>query len=321
MTIDANLPVLILGSMAYDTIMVFDGRFKDQILADQVHILNVSFLVPTLRREWGGCAGNISYGLHCLGGQPLAMATLGSDGGDYVQRFTELGVDTRCLKTIPQAYTAQAFITNDLDDNQITAFHPGAMNYAHTQSVQEAGKVGLAILSPDGREAMLEHAEQLAEVQIPFIFDPGQGLPMFDGACLLHFMDLASYAVVNDYEGKMLSERTGLDLRQLAERVQALVVTRGAEGAWVFTHGECIEIPAVAASNIIDPTGCGDAFRAGMLYGLSHGWDWPSIGRLASVMGSLKISHRGGQRYQPTPDLVNATLVNAFGPSTLTIGG
>jgi adenosine kinase len=296
----SNPTILICGSIAYDSIMVFEGHFKDHILPDQIHALNVAFLVPTLRKQWGGCAGNIAYGLKLLGGNPLPMATIGSDGADYLQRFHDLGIATRCIRSIEECYTAQAFITTDLNDNQITAFHPGAMMHAHTNSIHEAGEIALAIVAPDGRQGMLNHAQNLANAGIPFIFDPGQGLPMFNGEELLGFLDQATYATVNDYEAKLLCDKTGLSLEQLAQRVQALVVTRGAEGSWVFTKGEQLHIPSISCGAVVDPTGCGDAFRAGLLYGLTNDMDWPTTARLASTMGGVKITHRGGQTYAPS---------------------
>lgn len=308
-----NPDILICGSIAYDSIMVFEGRFKDHILPDQVHILNVAFLVPTLRRQWGGCAGNIAYGLKLLGGSPVPMATIGQDGSDYVKRLNTLGISTRCIKTVDDSFTAQAFITTDLDDNQITAFHPGAMSHSHLNQVTDAGKIKLGIVAPDGRDGMINHARQFAEAGVPFMFDPGQGLPMFSGEDLLQFMEQATYAAVNDYEARMLTERTGLDLPQLAERVEALVVTRGAEGAWVFTGGQRHDIPCVKAENVVDPTGCGDAFRAGLLFGLSRDLDWPTSARLGSVMGSLKIAQRGGQGYASSADEVANVFKREFG--------
>ncbi len=308
-----NPDILICGSIAYDSIMVFEGRFKDHILPDQVHILNVAFLVPTLRRQWGGCAGNIAYGLKQLGGSPVPMATIGQDGGDYLKRLNSLGITARCVKTVDDSFTAQAFITTDLDDNQITAFHPGAMSHSHLNRVTDAGQVKLGIVAPDGRDGMINHARQFAEAGIPFIFDPGQGLPMFSGEDLLQFMEQATYAAVNDYEARMLTEKTGLDLPQLAQRVEALVVTRGAEGAWVFTQGQRHDIPCVKAEQVVDPTGCGDAFRSGILFGLSRGLDWPTSARLGSVMGSLKIAHRGGQGYSTSADEVAAVFKREFG--------
>ena len=288
---------LICGSVAYDTIMSFDGRFSEALLADQLHKINVAFLVPALRREFGGCAGNIAYNLNLLGGDPLIMATIGSDGGPYLARLEKQTISARCIREVADAFTAQAFITTDAANNQITAFHPGAMTLSHQIKVSEAGAVKVAIIAPDGRDGMLQHASECADLQIPFIFDPGQGLPMFSGAELLHFIDLATYIAVNDYEAAMLIERTDLTLEQLAQRVQALVVTRGENGAEILVNNSRIDIPVVPAAQIVDPTGCGDAFRAGMLYGLTHDMDWPTIGRLASLMGSVKIAHQGGQNH------------------------
>jgi adenosine kinase len=305
---------LICGSLAYDTIMDFDGRFKDRILPDQVHILNVCFMVPTLRREWGGCAGNIAYGLQLLNGRPLPHAMLGTDGQDYLARLQSFGIDTRHVCVSTTAVTAQAFITTDRDDNQITAFHPGAMTEAHDNPLDpRQDNIGLAIVAPDGRRAMLDHASALAQAGIPFVFDPGQGLPMFDGQELLAFVDQAHYVAVNDYEARLLSDRTGLSLEKLAERVDTLIVTRGAEGAWIFNEGELVRIPCVPAEAIIDPTGCGDAFRAGLLYGIAQGMDWPTIGRLASTMGALKIAQRGGQNYAPDRAAVAERFAATFG--------
>jgi adenosine kinase len=298
--------------MAYDTIMVFKDRFKNHILPDQIHILNVSFLVPDMRREFGGCAGNIAYNLMLLGGRPLIMATVGQDHAPYSYRLQQLGLDQAHVRQVPEAYTAQAFITTDLDDNQITAFHPGAMSFSHLNSVRDAKKVTLGIVAPDGREGMLQHARELAEQGIPFIFDPGQGMPMFSGEELLAFIGQASYVTVNDYEGRLLQERTGIPLEQLARKVKALVVTEGAAGSIVFTNGERLQIPAVAADRITDPTGCGDAYRAGLLYGLAQGLDWPLTGRLASLLGAIKIASRGGQNHRYSRDEIAARFQQAF---------
>jgi adenosine kinase len=303
---------LICGSMAYDTIMVFKDRFKNHILPDQIHILNVSFLVPDMRREFGGCAGNIAYNLMMLGGSPLIMATVGQDHAPYSQRLNQLGLRQTHVRPVPDTYTAQAFITTDLDDNQITAFHPGAMSFSHLNSVRDASGVMLGIVAPDGRDGMLQHARELAEAGVPFVFDPGQGLPMFSAEELLTFIGQATYVTVNDYEGRLLQERTGRSLEQLAAMVQALVVTRGAEGSTVLTGGQRLDIPAVAPEQVTDPTGCGDAYRAGLLYGLAHGLDWPTTGRLASLLGALKIAARGGQNHHFTRDEIGARFQDAF---------
>jgi adenosine kinase len=308
-----NTRVLICGSIAFDTIMTFDGRFKDHILPDQVHILNVAFLVPSMRKDWGGCAGNIAYGLNMLGGKPVPMAAIGHDAQGYVGRLQSLNIDTKHLRPIGSEFTAQAFITTDLDDNQITAFHPGAMNHAHINTIDDAEHIALGILAPDGRDAMLQHAEQFAKAGIPFVFDPGQGLPMFNGTELNRFLELATYATVNDYEAKMLCEKTGQDLEQMASKLSALIVTRGAEGSWVFTQGQRHEIPCVKAERIVDPTGCGDAYRGGLLYGLVNKMPVVEAAKLASLIGSLKISHKGGQNYQFTREEFASKFAATFG--------
>lgn len=292
--------ILLLGSIAYDNIMVFEGRFREHILPDQIHMLNVAFLVPALRREFGGCAANIAYSLRLLGGEPLIMATVGEDADAYFRRLDALGIARTHVREVAGTYTAQAFITTDLDDNQITAFHPGAMGHSHLNNVAAAGEVGLAIVSPDGREGMLQHARELRELNIPFVFDPGQGLPMFSGAELLDFVQLASYVAVNSYEGKMLEERTGKSIADLAQRVEALIVTHGAKGSEIYAGDRRLEIPCVKARDIVDPTGCGDAYRAGLLYGIAERMDWRSTGQLASLMGALKIGARGGQNHCAT---------------------
>lgn len=304
---------LICGSVAYDTIMSFEGRFAEALLADQLHKINVAFLVPALRREFGGCAGNIAYNLKLLGGDPLIMATIGQDGSPYLARLAKQDISIRCIREIADAFTAQAFITTDADNNQITAFHPGAMTVSHHIKVAEAGAVKVAIIAPDGRDGMLQHAAECADLQIPFIFDPGQGLPMFSGEELLHFIELATYVAVNDYEASLLTERTGLTLEQLAQRVKALVVTRGEHGAEIHVDGGRIDIPVVPASRIVDPTGCGDAFRAGMLFGLTQSMDWPTIGRLSSLMGSIKIAHQGGQNHVASRAEIDGLFSEAFG--------
>ena len=306
---------LICGSVAYDTIMSFDGRFSEALLADQLHKINVAFLVPSMRREYGGCAGNIAYNLKLLGGDPLIMATIGQDGAPYLERLDKLNISRRCIRSVDSSFTAQAFITTDADGNQITAFHPGAMTFSHQNLVSQAGPVKHAIVAPDGRDGMLQHAQHCAEQHIPFIFDPGQGLPMFNGTELEHFIDLATYVAVNDYEAEMLVERTGLALTEIAARTTALIVTRGELGAEIYTAGQRLDIPAVKVEKAIDPTGCGDAFRAGVLYGLSSGMDWPTIGRLSSLMGAIKIRHQGAQNHQPSRAEIDAQFKSAFGYS------
>jgi adenosine kinase len=293
--------------------MVFRDRFKNHILPDQLHILNVAFLVPDLRREFGGCAGNIAYSMKMLGGEPLVMATVGEDYAPYAERLGRLAISQRHIRKIADSYTAQAFITTDLDDNQITAFHPGAMNHSHANHVSEAQDVTLGIIAPDGRDGMLQHARQFHEAGIPFIFDPGQGLPMFGGEELFEFVRLAEYVTVNDYEARMLQERTGKSVEELAKLVSAFVVTLGARGATVYTARQPIEIPSVKAPAIVDPTGCGDAFRAGLLYGLAAGMDWEATGRLASLLGSIKIGSRGGQNHAFTRDEIGERYRESFG--------
>ena len=307
------MSILICGSVAYDTIMVFHDRFKNCILPDQIHILNVAFLVPDMRREFGGCAGNIAYNLKLLGSEPEIMATVGSDSAPYRERLQRLGISQKFVREVPNTFTAQAFITNDLDDNQITAFHPGAMNFSHLNRIADADGIKLGILSPDGREGMTQHAREFHETGIPFVFDPGQGLPMFSGEELLQFLRLADYCTVNDYEGKLLAERTGRTLEQLAAQVKALIVTRGAEGSSIFTSGERLDIPTVEAAEVIDPTGCGDAYRGGLLHAIASGMDWLQAGQLASLMGSLKVAHRGGQNHTLSRDEIGARYHETFG--------
>ena len=304
---------LICGSLAFDTIMSFGGRFSEALLADQLHKINVAFLVPGIRREFGGCAGNIAYNLKLLNGDPLIMATIGQDSAPYIDRLDKLGISRRCIKLIDSSYTAQAFITTDIDSNQITAFHPGAMAMSHQIKIADAGKVSIAIIAPDGRDGMIEHARDCAAANIPFIFDPGQGLPMFNGEELTHFIELATYVAVNDYEAELLTERTGLSLQQIAERVSALIVTRGEQGAEIFTTDGRLDVPVVKVADIVDPTGCGDAFRAGMLFGLTRGMDWMTIGRLSSLMGAIKIASQGGQNHAPTIDQIEDRFFQEYG--------
>ena len=304
---------LICGSLAFDTIMAFNGRFGEALLANQLHKINVSFLVPDMRREFGGCAGNIAYNLKLLGGDPLIMATIGHDGVSYLERLATLELSDRCVRTVEDTYTAQAFITTDSDSNQITAFHPGAMTFSHQNRVADAGSVKIAIVAPDGRDGMLRHSRDCAEAGIPLIFDPGQGLPMFDGEDLRNFLELATYVAVNDYEAGMLVERTGLSLEEIADRVEALVVTRSAAGADVFTDGRLLHVPGVAVSTVIDPTGCGDAFRAGLLYGLTNDFDWETTARLANLMGAIKVAHQGGQNHSPSRAEIEEQFQQAFG--------
>ena len=291
------MSVLICGSYAYDHIMVFSDRFKNHILPDKVHMINVSFLVPQMRREFGGTAGNIAYNLNALGEPALPMATVGMDFSAYSHWMQQCGVDERHITIVDEQYTGQAFITTDMDDNQITAFHPGAMSESHRNAVADAQGVELGIVSPDGRQGMIDHAAQFAEAGIPFIFDPGQGMPMFDGNDLTQFVEQASWVAVNDYESALLSERTGLSLEQIAERVHGLIVTRGGEGSHIYANGGRIDIPPVRVEAPVDPTGCGDAYRAGLLFGLRNDLDWETTGRAASLMGAIKIAHAGTQNH------------------------
>ena len=303
---------LICGSMAYDNIMVFPDRFKHHILPEQIHILNVAFLVPEMRREFGGCAGNIAYNLKLLGGSPLIMATVGDDAAPYLERLDQLQLPRTHVRQVPGSFTAQAFITTDLDDNQITAFHPGAMSFSHLNKVEQASGVSLGIVAPDGREGMLQHARDFAAAGIPFIFDPGQGLPMFTGDELLDFLGLADYACFNDYEAKLACERTGRSLEQLAELVQALIVTKGGQGSDIYCGGQRLEIPCVQAEAVVDPTGCGDAYRAGILYGIIAGWNMERTGRLAALMGAYKIASRGPQNHAPSRAEIAARYQREF---------
>jgi adenosine kinase len=289
---------LICGSVAYDTILLFPDRFKSHILPDKIHILNVSFLVPEMRREFGGCAANIAYGLKLLGDRGIAMATAGHDFAPYKERMLAQGISVEHIKIVEGTYTAQAFITTDLDDNQITAFHPGAMQYAHLNKVSDAGAgVGLGIVAPDGRQAMIQHAAQFAAADIPFIFDPGQGMPMFGDDDLRTFIAQASWVTLNDYEWGLLQQKTGLSEAEVTAQVEALIVTHGAEGSVIHTKGRTIRIPFAKPRAVVDPTGCGDAYRAGLIHGLLRGLDWETIGRTASLMGAIKIESRGPQNH------------------------
>jgi len=306
------MSALICGSMAYDTIMVFEDRFKNHILPDQVHILNVAFHVPTLRREYGGCAGNIAYNLSLLGVDAVPVGTVGMDFGPYAAWMDERGVRRDGLLTVDGTYTAQAFITTDLDDNQITAFHPGAMDCSHLNRVEVDDSIRIGMVSPDGKQGMTEHALQLAEAGIPFVFDPGQGLPLFSGEELRQFIDQATWAALNDYESHLLMERTGYDLPQLVDRLDAVIVTRGAEGSEIVTAEKTYKIPAVPAVRAVDPTGCGDAYRAGIVYGIIKELDWPTAGRVGALLGSLKVASHGTQNHTLAPDELGARFREAF---------
>ena len=288
---------LICGSLAIDTITVFPDRFARHILPEQTHVLSVSFQITEMRREWGGCAGNIAYNLKGLGGDPVVMATVGDDGGAYIERLSSFGMATDAVRTVTGTFTAQAYIITDLDDNQITAFHPGAMNQAHMNHVSDVDRIALGIVAPDGRDGMAAHVREFAAARIPFVFDPGQGLPLFSGPELIEMIDCADYVAVNDYEARMLAERTGLSEKEIAARVDAMIVTLGADGSRIHAGGTVFEIPTLTPTKLVDPTGCGDAYRAGLLYGIGQGWDWDRTGRLASLLGSLKIASRGGQNH------------------------
>ncbi|MEO6896738.1 MAG: carbohydrate kinase family protein [Caldimonas sp.] len=292
------MAALVCGSLAFDSIATFSGRFADQIMPNQLHVLNVSFLVPTLRREFGGCAGNIAYNLARLGGEPIVLAAVGSDGDEYLARLRSWGATTEHVRAVADSFTAQAFIITDRDNNQITAFHPGAMQSAHHTPVPAGTGIGLAIIAPDGRDAMLEHSRQLSDAKIPFIFDPGQGLPMFDGAELREFVDRARWLAVNDYEAQMLADRTGRSVEEMSRsHLEGVIVTLGAQGCEVWQQGLKTVVAGIAATEVVDPTGCGDAFRAAMLFGLERGWSLVECARLGNRLGALKIASRGGQNH------------------------
>jgi adenosine kinase len=305
--------ILICGSLAIDTIMVFPDRFARHILPGETHLLSVSFQIGAMRREWGGCAGYIAYNLKGLGGEPVVMATVGDDGGGYLERMRAQQIAAEGVRVVPGTYTAQAFIITDLDDNQITAFHPGAMNESHRNRVGDVGDIALGIVAPDGREGMRSHLSEFAAAGIPVIFDPGQGLPLFSGDELTEMIECADYVAVNDYEGRLLAERTGLAIEAIANEVEALIVTRGGEGSRIYVDGAVLEIPAVQPAALVDPTGCGDAYRAGLLYGIASGWDWERTGRLASLLGSVKITSRGGQNHTVARSEIEALYRERFG--------
>jgi adenosine kinase len=307
------MSALICGSFAFDTIMVFRDKFKNHILPDQVHILNVSFLVPDMRREFGGCAGNIAYTLKLLDGDPLPMGTVGTDFAPYADWFDKCEINRTHIKMLTGTYTGQAFITTDMDDNQITAFHPGAMSMSHENKVSDAADVTIGIISPDGAQGMIDHAEQFTQANIPFIFDPGQGMPMFAGDQLSNFIQQATWVTLNDYEAKMLQEKTGETIESLAKQVKALIVTRGAEGSHIYTDNKMITIPVVKADFINDPTGCGDAYRAGLLYGLMNELDWETTGQIAALAGAIKIARHGTQNHRFTIDEFKSQFKNHFG--------
>jgi adenosine kinase len=306
---------LICGSLAYDTIMVFRDRFGRHILPDKTHMISVSFTVGDMRREWGGCAGNIAYNLKALGGDPVVMATIGDDGAPYRERLAALGVAADGVRSVAGAFTAQAYIITDLEDNQITAFHPGAMGHSHESRVGDVDGVRLGIVAPDGRDGMLKHAAEFRAAKIPFVLDPGQAMTLFSGDELVDMIDAATVVAVNDYEARLIAERTGLTSEEIARRVEALVITLGAEGSRIHVGGATIHVPAVRPSALVDPTGCGDAHRAALLYGMAQGWDWQKTGRLGSLLGSIKIAARGGQNHAVDRDLVAALFAKEFGSS------
>jgi len=309
------MSALICGSMAFDTIMVFHDQFKNHILPDKVHMLNVSFLVPSLRREFGGCAGNIAYNLHLLGEEALPMATVGKDFGPYADWMKKKGVSQQYLLELDDEYTGQAYITTDMDDNQITAFHPGAMGRSELNHVPKDAGIKIGIVSPDGRDGMIQHAQQFVEAGIPFVFDPGQGLPMFNGDELKAFIKQATWVTVNDYEAEMMQEKTGLSPHEIAEQVDALIITKGADGSLIYSENKRIEIPAAKANAVTDPTGCGDAYRGGLLYGLLNDLGWEVTGRIAGLMGAIKVAHAGTQNHAPSLDEIKAEYTKQFGGS------
>ncbi len=304
---------LICGSLAYDTIMVFRDRFGRHILPDKTHMISVSFTVGDMRREWGGCAGNIAYNLKALGGDPVVMATIGDDGAPYRERLAALGVAADGVRSVAGSFTAQAYIITDLEDNQITAFHPGAMGHSHESRVGDVDGVRLGIVAPDGRDGMLKHAAEFRAAKIPFVLDPGQAMTLFSGDELVDMIDAATVVAVNDYEARLIAERTGLTVEEIARRVEALVVTLGAEGSRIHVGSATIHVPAVRPSALVDPTGCGDAHRAALLYGMAQGWDWQKTGRLGSLLGSIKIAARGGQNHAVDRDLVAAMYAKEYG--------
>lgn len=307
------MSALICGSMAYDTIMVFHDKFKNHILPEKIHLLSVSFLVPSMRREFGGCAGNIAYNLKLLGEEPLIMATVGHDFEPYARWLDCYKIPRKYIRVLDNQFTGQAYITTDEDDNQITAFHPGAMNFSHENSIPENTGICIGIVSPDGKQGMQLHANQFVENKIPFIFDPGQGMPMFNGEELLTLVEQATWLTLNDYEAELMQERTGLNLEQLAQKVEALIVTRGGEGSSIYTQGKEIHIPSAPVSGLADPTGCGDAYRAGLLYGLMNKLDWEITGRIASLMGAIKIESQGTQNHTFTLNSFKERYKDAFG--------
>ena len=306
-------PVLVCGSMAFDAIAVFEGRFGEHILPDRIHSLSVSFLVPTLRREFGGCAGNVAYNLKLLGGTPLPVASVGEDAGGYLQRMRDLGISTEHVKVVPGTLTAQCWITTDLDDNQITAFHPGAMGQSAQNDFGARTGAAWGVISPDAKDGMFAHAERMNKLGIPFIFDLGQAMPLFEGADIERMIGLAQVLTANDYEAGVIEQRTGRKIADIAKTMQAVIVTRGGDGATLMTGGQTIEVPPVKAAAVVDPTGCGDAHRAGLVYGLTRGWNWLDSCRLANVMGSIKIASRGAQNHTPARAEIDGLLRASYG--------
>jgi len=306
---------LICGSYAFDSIMVFHDHFKNHILPDKVHMLNVSFLVPTMRKEFGGCAGNIAYNLHLLGASSIPMATVGEDFAPYLSWMEQHHMNTTHVKVIENSYTGQAFITTDMDDNQITAFHPGAMSESHQNKVSDVSNADIGIVSPDGRDGMIEHAQQFYEANIPFIFDPGQGMPIFSGEELITFIEQATFVAVNDYESQMLQDKTGLDLEDIATKVEAFIITKGGEGSEIHTNGKVINVAPAKADSTQDPTGCGDAYRAGLLYGLMNDMSWKTTGQLAGLLGAIKIAHLGTQNHQFDLEKIEQLYQQSYGES------
>ncbi len=307
------MSALICGSLAYDTIMVFPERFREHILPDKVHMLNVSFLVPQMRREFGGVAGNISYNLKLLGGDPYPMATVGDDFEPYKVHLDKLGISRRYVRHMEGEFTPQAFITTDIDDNQITAFHPGAMSHSHLNRIADTEDIRIGIVAPDGKEAMMQHSGDFKAQGIPHIFDPGQGMILFNGEQLSQFIAEATWVVMNDYECEVLQDRTGLSKEQIAEQVEALIVTKGAEGSTLYTREEAQQVAAAKADAIKDPTGCGDAYRAGLLHGLLNDFDLVTCARIGSVMGAVKIACQGPQNHQPDLTEINDRFFTAYG--------
>lgn len=307
------MAALICGSMAFDCIMVFPDRFRNHMLPEQVHILNVSFMVPQMRREFGGCAGNIAYSLQLLDGDGKPMATVGRDFAPYAEWMDRCGISREYVTVIEESYTAQAYITTDLDDNQITAFHPGAMTFSERNRIPDGGDINLGIVSPDARQGMIDHAQQFADMGVPFVFDPGQGMPLFNGEELLRFVEQASWVTVNDYESRLMQERTGLPIGRIAERVDAVIVTKGADGSVIYTAGRELPIPSATPGAVEDPTGCGDAYRAGLLYGLMNDFDWETTGRVAALMGAIKIERHGTQNHTVTPEAFAQRFEENFG--------